>query len=124
MAVRQGFLRFVLDQLDLLGEVSSRRMFGGVGLYCRGTFFAILFDDLLYLKVNDGNRRDFLAAKMEPFRPYPDRPSTTFQYYRVPADVLEDRKQLAAWAAKAVEAAAAARASRRKGAARKGRRQG
>jgi len=85
-------------------------MFGGAGLYHRGIFFAILFDDFLYFKVDDRNRPDYLAANMEPFRPYPDR-KVTFQYYRVPADVLEDRRLLRAWAEKAVGAARDGRAT-------------
>src|SRR5687768_8807300 len=106
MAVSEGFLRFVLDQLRLLGKVTSRRMFGGAGLYRRGLFFGILFDDLLYLKVDGFNRADYLEAKMEPFRPFPNR-SGTMQYYRVPADVLEDPRRLSAWAEKSLRAAAA-----------------
>src|SRR5687767_3115409 len=113
MAVSEGFLRFVLDQLRLLGKVTSRRMFGGAGLYRGGLFFGILFDDLLFLKVDGSNRADYLEAKMEPLRPFPDR-SRSMQYYRVPADVLEDPRKLSAWAEKSVRAAAAGPAARPK----------
>jgi DNA transformation protein len=79
-------------------------MFGGVGLYRRGIFFGIIARDVLYLKVNDSNRSDYVKAGMEPFKPYPNRPGT-MQYYAVPADVLESSIELAKWARKAVAVA-------------------
>jgi len=36
------FCDFVLDQLQLLGEVDCRRMCGSYGLYHDGVFFSIL----------------------------------------------------------------------------------
>ena len=42
-----SFERFVLDQLADLGPVTSRRMFGGVGLYCGDVFFGIIARDEL-----------------------------------------------------------------------------
>ena len=108
LAVSNAFKSFVLDQLDELGDVVPRSMFGGVGLYRRGIFFGIIARDVLYLKVNDANRSDYLAAGMEPFKPYPGRPGT-MQYYAVPADVLESPIDLAQWARKSITAAGAAR---------------
>ena len=104
MAVSEDYLIYVLDQLDSLGSVQSRRMFGGAGIYCRGVMFALVADDVLYLKVDDSNRGDFEAAGMEPFRPYPDK-ATVMSYYEVPADVLESKSELADWAEKALHAA-------------------
>src|SRR5438876_1570946 len=83
MKVSDGFKSFVLDQLEELGDVTPRAMFGGVGLYRRGVFFGILARDTLYLKVDETNRAQYERAGMKPFRPYPDRPGT-MQYYAVP----------------------------------------
>jgi DNA transformation protein and related proteins len=99
-----AFTSFVLDQLDELGDVTSRAMFGGVGLYCRGLFFGIIARDTLYLKVDDENRPEYERARMHAFKPYPDRPGT-MQYYQVPVDVLESGMELARWARKAVAVA-------------------
>jgi DNA transformation protein len=104
LAVSETFRTFVLDQLEDLGDVTAKAMFGGVGLYCRGTFFGIIARDELYLKVDDGNRADYERAGMAAFKPYPDRPST-MQYYAVPVDVLESAFDLTAWSRKAVAAA-------------------
>ena len=102
--VSEAFRAFVLDQLSELGDVTPRRMFGGVGLYHRDVFFGILARDVLYLKVDDENRHDYERAGMEPFRPYPHR-SGTLRYYAVPIDVLESPSDLVGWARKAVAAA-------------------
>ena len=105
--VSDAFRTFVLDQLEELGDVTAKSMFGGVGLYCRGVFFGIVARDVVYLKVDDTNRADYERAGSHPFRPYPDRPGT-MQYYAVPVDVLESAIDLVAWARKAVRVAEAA----------------
>jgi DNA transformation protein len=105
LRVSRAFQAYVLDQLEDVGGVMPRAMFGGVGLYCRGVFFGILARDVLYLKVDDRTRSRFETAGSHPFKPYPRRP-TTMQYYSVPAEVLECAPELAIWARLAVDAAA------------------
>ena len=105
LKVTDAFKSFVLDQLAELGDVVPRAMFGGVGLYCDGLFFGIIARDVLYLKVDDTNRRDYERAGMKPFKPYADR-AGTMQYYAVPLEVLEVAPDLVAWAGKAVAVAA------------------
>ena len=108
MAVSSDYLDYVHDQLRGLGGVSSRRMFGGAGLYCDEFFFALIDDDTLYLRVDDANRADFTARGMGQFRPYPDSPHLSMSYYETPVDVLEDAAALVAWARRSVAAAMAA----------------
>ena len=108
MAVSSEYLDYVHDQLSGLGGVTSRRMFGGAGLYCDEFFFALIDNDTLYLRVNDANRADFTTRGMGQFRPYPDSPQLSMSYYETPADVLEDAAALVAWARRSVAAAMAA----------------
>ena len=108
MAVSSEYLDYVHDQLSGLGGVSSRRMFGGAGLYCDEFFFALIDNDTLYLRVDDANRADFTTRGMGQFRPYADRPELSMSYYETPADVLEDAAALVAWARRSVAAAMAA----------------
>ena len=99
MAISDEFVEYILEQLSSWGEVSVRRMFGGAGLYRSGTMFAVIADDVAYLKVDDSNRDDFVRAGSAPFEPYPDKIKTTIRtYYEIPADVLEDSAELAKWA--------------------------
>ena len=105
MTVSADFLAYVLDQLAGLGEVSSRRMFGGAGLYCDEFFFGLIADDTLYLRVDDSNRAEFTTRAAQPFRPYADRPHLSMSYYEAPAGVLEDARELTEWARRSVAVA-------------------
>jgi DNA transformation protein len=105
MPINTSFVDFVLEQLAGLGAVSGRRMFGGVGLYCDGRFFGLIDEGVLYLKVDDRNRGDYLARNMPAFRPYKNRPELSMSYYQAPADVIEDAEEFTVWARAAVRAA-------------------
>ena len=109
MPVTESFLTFVLEQLEAVGPLTSKRMFGGVGLYTGDLFFALLAGDVLYLKADESTRGRLEAAGARPFQPYPDRPRRggTMQYYSVPAAILEDRDELTAWATRSVAVARA-----------------
>jgi DNA transformation protein len=103
MPVNQNYCDYVLEQLAGLGKIVAKRMFGGVGLYHKDIFFAVLDDDQLYFKVDDESRSDYLSAGMRPFQPTRDGPASK-TYYRVPDAVLEDEKGLLEWARKAIAA--------------------
>jgi DNA transformation protein len=113
MAVSAAYRDFVLEQLGRVTPVTSRRMFGGVGIYADGLFFALIGGDALYLKVDDSNRGDFVAAGMPPFRPFGDE-KTSMNYYELPADLLEDPDRLRPWVDGAIAVARAARKGGRK----------
>lgn len=103
MPVSAAFRDFVLDQLQGVGDVRARGMFGGAGLYNGDRFFGVLDDDVLYFKVDEATRPAYEAAGMGPFRPFKDQPEYVMAgYYQVPADVLEDRDLLREWALGAI----------------------
>lgn len=103
--MRPEFLDFVLDQLAPLGPVRARRMFGGGGLYLSDTMFAIVSEDVLYFKVDDGNRAAFEDAGMGPFTYESRGRSVALSYYEVPPDLVEEPDALNDWARAAWEAA-------------------
>ena len=107
MPVTAEYREFALEQLGRVAPVTHRAMFGGVGIYSEGFFFALLDDDTTYLKVDDSNRGDFEAAGTGPFRPFGDE--HVMQYYELPADLLEDADALRPWVHKALDVARAAR---------------
>jgi DNA transformation protein len=97
MATKQdGFKDFVLDQLTDLRGVACRAMFGGYGLYQRGTFFGIIHKDRLYFKVAPKTVGLYKEQDMKPFRP--NAKQTLKSFYEVPVDIIEDSEHLAEWA--------------------------
>jgi DNA transformation protein len=114
MAVQPQYLAYILEQLEALGNLHSRRMFGAVGLYSGELFFGLIDDDTLFFKSDSTDSAEYIARKMPRFMPFPDRPEAVMAYYQVPADVIEDAESLIAWARKAVAVALSSRAAKSK----------
>jgi DNA transformation protein and related proteins len=94
----------LLARLNAVAPVSDRSMFGGVGLYCEGRFFGLIAEDVLYFRVDDATKPEYLKAGMGPFAPFgPEKASKV--HFRVPDGVLADKRKLKAWVIKAVDAA-------------------
>ena len=104
MAVSKEYRAQVVERLGQVTPVTARAMFGGVGIYSAGIFFALIDDDRLYLKVDETNRDDFEARGMGPFTPFGD-PSHVMGYYELPSGVLDDPAELSVWVEKAVAVA-------------------
>ncbi len=109
----ESFHAFALEQLGRVLPVTSRKMFGGVGVYADGLFFALMDDGTLYLKVDDTNRGDFESRGLGPFQPFGEG-GETMQYYPVPEEVLEAPDELRLWAHRALDVARRARARKQK----------
>ncbi|MCW5829273.1 MAG: TfoX/Sxy family protein [Deltaproteobacteria bacterium] len=106
MAAGESYRDFVLDQLGLLGGATARAMFGGYGLYHDGLFFGLIWKERLYFRTGPETRPRYESAGMEPFSP--GGKVALRNYYEVPADIIEDSKELAAWARLALDASVAA----------------
>ncbi|NWJ39465.1 MAG: TfoX/Sxy family protein [Geothrix sp.] len=104
MAVSVSFRTYLLEQLGQIRPITTRPMFGGLTFFAEGRAFALADDGVIYFKVDDSNRPDFVAAGKGPFLPFgdPDRP---MQYYELPEEVLEDPEALAQWMARAIAVA-------------------
>ena len=103
MSVSDGYRIYIIDQLAALPALSTRRMFGGIGIYSDALFFALIDDDVLFFKVDDSNRDDYVSRGMKAFMPFPGQP--TLGYFQVPPDVIEEAEELARWARRSVEVA-------------------
>jgi TfoX/Sxy family transcriptional regulator of competence genes len=104
MPVSPAVREDLLERLNKAAPVDDRGMFGGVGLYSQGRFFALIDNDILYFKVDETTRPDFIKAGMGPFMPFgPGKAS--LRYYQVPAEVIGNGRKLKAWVDKALSAA-------------------
>ena len=108
------FVRHVLETLRLFGPVEARAMFGGWGLYHRGSFFALIAEDALYLKTDDESRPDFEAAGLSPFVYSMKTGDITMSYFQAPDEALESPDVMADWARRAYAAALRAPGKRAK----------
>jgi DNA transformation protein len=105
MRVSDGFLALLQDQLSDLGTVTARRMFSGAGVYIDGVIFALVIDDVLYLKTDEESRAAFEAEGLEPFSFVKQGRRISTSYWRAPELLLDDRAELQRWAARALQAA-------------------
>lgn len=106
MPRRSEYLDWLIEQLASLGGIRAKAMFGGFGLYCDELFFAIVADDVLFVKVDDTSRLAFEAEGLQPFTyPMKDGTVSTMSYYPLPDYALETPHELCDWARKGIAAA-------------------
>lgn len=98
------FVEHVCELLAPLGAIRSKRMFGGWCIYVDEVPTGLVAYNTLWFKVDDGNRADYEAAGVGPFKPFPDK-DTVMSYWQVPASVMDDRRSFVEWARRAFDAA-------------------
>jgi DNA transformation protein len=79
-----------------IGKVRTRPMFGGVGIWKDETFVAMVWDGALSIRLNESEEADHAAlgfAAVDPESAGRGRK----RYYEVPADILEDPRELKTW---------------------------
>ena len=94
----------VCDMLSPLGPVVARSMFGGFGISLDGLMFALIADEVLYLKADAASKGPFENAGMGPFKPWEHKPMV-MPYWEVPPEVMDDPDDLCAWGRAAFAAA-------------------
>jgi DNA transformation protein len=82
-------------------SITSRNMFGGIGVFSDGVMFALMYDGILYLKSMPAIVKLY-AEDSTPFQP-PFRRNMTMPYWSVPENVLRDPRQFPAWAHQSLE---------------------
>lgn len=113
MRSRDDFVDHLLDQLDPLGAVTAKSMFGGYGIYCDGVMFGIVADGAIYLKVDDLTRADYEREGLEPFTYVKQGKRVALSYHAAPADAVDNPEVMRAWAGKALDVAVRAARTRR-----------
>jgi DNA transformation protein len=115
MPASEGFKDFIRDQLAGFGPVTIRNMFSGAGIYADGVMFALVANDVLYLKADETSARAFAAEGMSPFSyRRAGKAPVAMSYWEVPPRLLEEPDELAAWARQAHRIARAANATKTK----------
>ena len=97
MAESNTFMSKIFKLLAPLGEVTSKRMFGGYGVFLEGNMFALVTkNDELFLKADDANKTAFLERGSKTHGRMP--------YYAAPTESLNSWTEMETWARGAVAA--------------------
>lgn len=106
MSANDEILEILKDALGRAGSVRGRRMFGGVGVYFDGIFFAIIDDGAIYLKTSDETRPRFAAECSRAFSYMTKNGRAELHsYWLLPERLLDDAEDLRDWASASVAAA-------------------
>jgi DNA transformation protein len=111
MVASPEFLEFAQELFAPLGGVSTRRMFGGAGLYCRGLMFGLIHDDTVYLKADAETAKAFEARGCGPFTYEGKGKPVQMSYWQMPADLIDNAEEAVAWAKTALGVARAQKAA-------------
>ena len=99
--LQEVFVRF--------GTVAARRMFGGYGVYHDGLMFALVADDVLYLKADEKSVSRFKELGLAAFEYEKAGKTMKMSYYLAPEGIFDDPEMAKEWAVLAIEAALRAR---------------
>jgi len=99
---------FIHELFAPFRPVSVKRMFGGIGIYADGLMFGLVFDGVIYLRVDEASIPGFEREGSVPFvyplaKRHVGRPSRHF--WRLPERLYDDPDELAVWAGRALAVA-------------------
>lgn len=92
MASSASTVAYVVEQISDAGDVRARAMFGEYGVYLGEKMIGYVCDDDLFLKATPPGAQFLDDSHLAP--PYPGARLA----FRVPAELLEDRERLTAFA--------------------------
>ena len=106
MAVSEEQIAFVRDLFADVGPLTTRKMFGGLGIYTEGTIFALLMSDgTLRLKgagemigtLNEAGWSQWTYTRK-------DGAISSMPYWTLPESLLDDPAEACIWAQRALRA--------------------
>ena len=105
MAKDDAYIEYLHELLDPLGKISTKKMFGGHGVYYNGVIMGLVIDETLYLKVDEQSRDFFSKQGCEPFVYQSKAKQVAMSYWTVPDEAMESSEQMQPWAKLAYAAA-------------------
>ncbi|MFP7570740.1 TfoX/Sxy family protein [Marivita sp. S2033] len=98
MVVSDDQIAFVRDLFADIPELSTRKMFGGLGIYSGGTIFAMIGPgDAIMIKARGALADDLAAEGGEQFRTYEGK-TVNMPYWTLPDSALDDPEDAQMWA--------------------------
>ena len=106
MVASASFAAFLGEMLAPLGHVRLRRMFGKTGVFWDGVMLGMVADNVLYSRVDDGNRVAFAEAADEPPLNYAKGGRMIdLSFWRAPERLFDEPDAFVIWARLALEVA-------------------
>jgi DNA transformation protein len=98
LSLNAQFKEFLIEQMADFGPVTIRAMFGGAGVMRDGLMFALIDDEVLYLKADDETKAAFVAENLTQFT-YMSKGGKKMEmaYWRIPERCLDDADEMAQW---------------------------
>ena len=91
------------DMLEWDVNYTAKPMFWWYGVYYQGQIFAIYAWDVIYMKVGDNNKQDYIDAWSEQFVYHKNGKPCYLSYFRLPEEILEDSFLLHTYIKKSLE---------------------
>ncbi len=88
MGSKQSTADYIADQMSGAGTITSKKMFGEFAIYLDGKIFALVADDLLYVKPTEAGRKLLGSPTEAP--PYPGAKN----HFLIPGDRWDDAEFL------------------------------
>ena len=86
----------IVDKLEPMGGISSKKMFGGHGIFHEGKMFGIVDSKgMAYLKVDDSLKLSFEEKGAIQHGKMP--------YFSIPGDIIDDNSELLKWVRKSIK---------------------
>jgi DNA transformation protein len=89
-------------------------MFGGAGVFSEGVMFALIADDVLYLRADEQNKPDFDEQGLSQFIYVSPTKTVGMPYYEAPPSLFGAPEVAVSWGSAALAAAQRHRPTKRK----------
>lgn len=94
MSNNDNFVEFVKTAIENFAQITSKKMFGGYGLYFENKIFAIIANNCLYFKVNSDTKEIFQKIPSYPFTYDGKGKIIEMSYFLISDDIIEDDSKL------------------------------
>jgi DNA transformation protein and related proteins len=99
------FVDYLTEIFERFGSIQAKKMFGGYGIYHDSVVFALVADEMLYLKADKAIAHYFEAKNLPQFSYRKDEKTIKMSYYLAPEEIYDNRDEAAIWARRSFEVA-------------------
>jgi DNA transformation protein len=92
------FVAYLQEVFREFGSISSRRMFGGYGIFYDGVMIGLVAGDMLYLKVDLESEAIFQERGLPQFKYSKGSKMVGMSFYLAPEEALDDPMEMQEWA--------------------------